>query len=81
MRVLIVLIFAGFGWGLIGFEKARAKFSPNSLAASNHKVERAWNSQQRSIRTHGFGSPEYLRRQEIYLAAKAERDAEFGEQN
>ena len=81
MRVLLVLIVAGFGWVLMGRQAIKAKLSPGSSADYDHRIERAWSHQQKAIRTHGFGSAEYLRRQEIYLALKSERETEFGNQD
>jgi len=81
MRVLVVLIAAGFGWLLMGAQWARAKLSPGSVHDYDHRIRRAWDYQQACLESHAYMSEEYVRRKKIYDQLVAERESKYGKKN
>jgi len=78
VRVLLVLLASGLGFVFMGVTWARAKLSPGSVHDYDYRIEKAYDSQQKSIGTHGYESDEYMRRKAVYDQLKAERESRFG---
>lgn len=77
MRVLVVLIAAGFGWLLMGVGWARAKLSPGSVHDYDQRIRKA----EHDLLPHNSSSDEYKWRKEALDRLVAEREAKFGKKD